>query len=279
MNKILVLDGHNLLHRARSGFQLGDFNVAYNFFRGLKPLIELFDPSRVYFTLEGAPYRQCRLLPEYKANRKVEEGSEEQKSLIDFRRQKELIVNLLRCCFPLSVVVHPHFEADDTVYNIIKRSNGVGVVEWTVVSTDTDFIQLLQQFDNVYLYNPVKKQHVAAPDYDYVYWKALRGDPSDNIPGIPSIGDKTAESIVRDPELISDALKDPASLEIFERNVKLIRLAEWDNTDADLMMCSAPHRDWDRVRETFQAWSFNSMLKDTYWTKFVSVFDKLWNVA
>jgi hypothetical protein len=69
---ILVLDGHNLMHRARSGFQLGDFNIVFNFFRGLKPLVEQFKPSRVYLTLEGEPKRHLKLLPEYKANRAID---------------------------------------------------------------------------------------------------------------------------------------------------------------------------------------------------------------
>ena len=53
----LIIDGHNFMHRARSGFQLGDFNVAFNFFRSLKPLVEQFKPNRVCFTLEGTPRR------------------------------------------------------------------------------------------------------------------------------------------------------------------------------------------------------------------------------
>ena len=48
---------------------VGDYNVVYNFFRSLKPLIDQFEPTRVYFTLEGHPKRRYDLLPTYKANR------------------------------------------------------------------------------------------------------------------------------------------------------------------------------------------------------------------
>ena len=62
---ILILDGANLMHRARSGFATGDYFVVYNFFRGLRPLVEQFKPTRVYMALEGhakARYDRRRVL-------------------------------------------------------------------------------------------------------------------------------------------------------------------------------------------------------------------------
>ena len=53
--KILFLDAYNLIHRARSGFTKGDYPIIYNFFRGVRPLVEKFDPTHVYFVLEGNP--------------------------------------------------------------------------------------------------------------------------------------------------------------------------------------------------------------------------------
>ena len=53
--KVLFLDAYNLIYRAKSGFTKGDYYVVYNFFRGLRPLVEKFSPDKVYFVLEGAP--------------------------------------------------------------------------------------------------------------------------------------------------------------------------------------------------------------------------------
>lgn len=276
--KVLCLDGHNLLHRARSGFQLGDFNVVFNLFRALKPLVEQFKPDRVYFTLEGAPKRQLELLPEYKANRTIDqttpEGKDKHKSLEDFWRQKKLAVDLLTELFPFSVVRHPDFEADDLVYNLIK--NGSSAIEWTVVSSDTDFIQLLQQFPNVRVYNPIAKKHVEAPDHDYVTWKALRGDGSDNVPGLAGVGDKTAEDLLNDPDALTRLFEDQEKAAQFNRNVQLIGFKQWTDEEAMQMTSSEPHRDWDAVKAAFGSWGFNSMLKDSYWEKFVAAFDTLW---
>ena len=53
--KTLFLDAYNLIYRARSGFTAGEYAVIYNFFRGVRPLIEKFNTDKVYFALEGNP--------------------------------------------------------------------------------------------------------------------------------------------------------------------------------------------------------------------------------
>lgn len=277
--KILVIDGHNVLHRARSGFQLGDFNVAFNFFRSLKPLIEKFEPNRVYFTLEGHPKKRYELLPTYKANRIIdqttEEGKDKYKSLEDFFRQKDLIVDLLKKHFPISVMRHPDYEADDLVYNVIN--NASSAVEFVVVSSDTDFIQLLQEFPNVKLYNPIAKMFIDAPEYDYVLWKSLRGDGSDNIPGVPGIGDARATELVNDTNTLREFLEKSLSVQKqVERNLQLVKFAKWELSEHDVVESSQPTKDWDAVKKTFESWVFNSMLKESYWTKFQETFDRLW---
>ena len=280
---ILFLDGHNLMHRARSGFQLGDYNVVYNFFRSLKPLVDQFKPTRVYFTLEGHPKKRYEMLPTYKANRhvvvdptatpeEVDAAQKKYKSLEDFHRQKDVIVNMLALHFPMSVMRHPDFEADDLVYNVIK--NASTAVEFVVVSSDSDFIQLLQEFPNVKLYNPIAKAFVEAPAYDYITWKALRGDGSDNIPGIPGVGDKTAETVLEDPTALEKLLLEHK--DVFERNVELIRLARWTEEELKQVASSRPEKDWSLVEKRFLEMEFKSMIKEPYWTKFKATFDTLW---
>jgi len=276
MSKILFLDGLNLMHRARSGFQLGDYNVVFNFYRSLKPLIDQFEPTRIYFTLEGHPKRRHELLPAYKANRVIDqttvEGKDKYKSLEDFWRQKDVIMELMQH-LPISVMRHPHFEADDLIYNVI--ANASTAVEFTVVSSDTDFIQLLQQFPNVRLYNPVTKAFVEAPTYDYVQWKALRGDGSDNIPQlVAGLGDKTAEDLLEDPDALAAVLKEHG--DAYKRNVELVRFMKWDADEAQLMTSTTPTKDWSVVERRFNEMAFKSMLKEPYLSKFKATFDALW---
>ncbi len=275
---VLILDGANLMHRARSGFTRGEYAVVYNFFRQLKALVEQFAPTRVLFTLEGHPKRRLQALPSYKANRIVdvttEKGQAKQKVLEDYHRQAGLIVDLLARHFPFSVVRHPDHEADDLIHNLVK--NASSAVDFVVVSTDSDFIQMLQRFPNVRLYHPIDKRFLEPPVYDYVDWKALRGDGSDNVPKLPGIDDARAEALLDDSDALGEVLAEHGAA--FSRNVGLIRFMDFNADELEQVQSSEPARDWDAVKSTFEAYGFKSMLKDTYWAKFQSVFDSLWHV-
>lgn len=280
---ILCIDGFNFLHRARAGFNMGDYPVVFNFFRNFRAQVELHKPTRIYFVLEGHPRKRYEMLPEYKANRRIEvpagepippEVAKKIDELKNFFRQADLIVTLLGRHFPVSLIRHADYECDDVIFNLIRRSSSA--VPWTVVSNDSDFTQLLAEFPNVKLYNPITKTYVEAPPFDYVTWKALRGDGSDNIPGLPGIGDKTAEDLVEDPEKLTELFKDPAMAELFKRNYALIRFDTWSDDEALKMMCSQPTKDWDAVALKFDEWLFKSLLKEGTWQKYQATFDPLW---
>lgn len=265
----------NQCHRARSGFKMGPAPVVFNFFRQFKALVDEFKPTRVYVVLEGRPVQRYELLPEYKATRKVQESDPKYEELQKFFKQKDQIVDLLSNHFPVSVVRHPTSECDDTIYNLIKRSTTA--VPWTVVSNDSDFIQLIQEYSHVKVWNPIKKQFLEAPDaYDYVTWKSLRGDGSDNIPGIPGVGDKTAEDLARNPEKLSEFLSERSNADHFCRNHELISFQHWTEDERMEMTSTSPRKDWDYVKDVFEGYGFKSMTKDDSWKKFVETFDMLW---
>jgi DNA polymerase-1 len=273
MASILCIDGMYLLHRGRSGFKLGPAPVIFNFMRTFRALVEKFNPTRIYFVLEGHPQQRIDAMPSYKANRDVEAGTPEAKELETFYDQVDVIVAYLKAHFPVSVVRHPDYECDDTIANLVKRSSTS--VEWTIVSGDSDFTQLLNERMNVKIYNPVKKEFVQRPPYDYVTWKALRGDSTDNIPGIPGIGDVKATQMMDSPELLQEVLDRKDWSEIFERNYNLIKFYEWDDIEAFKMTSSTPERNWDVVKSLFERHGFNSITKPEAWEKFVSTFDRL----
>ncbi len=274
--KILAIDGYNFMHRARGGFQLGDFNIVFNFFRNLRALVEMHKPTRVHFVLEGYPKARYEELPTYKATRIVDQAVEPEKykTLEDFHRQKALIIDLMTKHFPVTVLRHPDFECDDVIYNVIKRSSEAA--PWVVASNDSDFTQLLNEFDNVSVYNPIAKTLVETPDFDYVTWKALRGDGSDNIPGIPGVGDKTADDLINDPVALALLFENKEAAAVFERNYRLIKFHTWSDEEAVQMTSSAPAQDWAAVQALFETWGFKSILKEGTWTKFQATFDPLW---
>ena len=271
---ILCIDFMNTAHRARSGFTSGEHAVVYNFFRQFKALVDQFKPNRIYVALEGRPVHRHEAMAEYKANRVIAEDDPRREELLRFFKQKDAILKLLSENFPVSCVRHPTSEADDTIYNLIKTSSTA--VPWTVVSTDTDFVQALQEFPHISLYNPVKKYLVNSPDHPYVTWKALRGDPSDNIPGIPGVGDKTAEKLACDPDKLAEFLSDETKAELFQRNYDLISFRSWSTEEAMEMTSSSPKKDWNAVKTVFTDMGFQSIVKDGSWEKFVAPFESLW---
>jgi len=271
----LAIDFMNQAHRARSGFQLGPAPVVYNFFRQFKALVDQFKPTMIYIGLEGRPVHRYAAMGDYKANRKMEPDDPRVKELEKFFKQTNVIVDLLQKHFPVSVVRHPTYECDDTLANLVKRSSPT--TNWVIVSSDTDFIQLLQDHPNLKLYNPIQKKFVEAPEYDYLIWKALRGDVTDNIPGIPGVGDKTAEKIALDPTLLKEYVVKAAAEPIFNRNYDLIKLKAWSEEEATQMTSSSPVKNWDAVKEVFAGYGFNSMVKEGSWEKITDSFESLWN--
>jgi len=272
---ILCIDFMNQAHRARSGFQMGPAPVVFNFFRQFKALVDEFKPNRVYVVLEGRPVKRYELLPEYKATRKVVEDDSKYAELQRFFRQKDQIVELLSTRFPVSVVRHSTSECDDTIYNLISRSSTA--VPWTVVSNDTDFIQLIQEYSHVKIWNPIKKEYLKAPDdYDYVTWKSLRGDGSDNIPGIQGVGDKTASDLASDPNKLSEFLCVRSHASQFQRNYELISFRKWSEDERSELTSSTPSQNWQDVKRVFEDYGFKSITKEESWEKFLKSFDVLW---
>lgn len=275
MSHVVIIDGMNFLHRARSGWLFGPAPVVFNFMRNFRSLVEQLKPSRIYFVLEGKSLQRKNSYNNYKLNRVIDPNGPEAQDRLKFFEQSDEIISLLRNCFPISVVRHPHHECDDTIYNLIKRSSRA--IDYTVVSNDTDFIQLLNEFENVNIWNPVKKCYVNKPDYDYVIWKSLRGDVSDNIPGIPGVGDKTAESLVKDTVELRNFLTSSQDVaDVFLRNYDLIKFIEWTDEDCSEMTSSSPTKDWSHLKLVFEKYSFSSLLKDDAWHKFMYTFDSLW---
>ena len=263
---VLLLDAYNLIYRARSGYMKGDYPVVYNFFRGVRPLIEKFSPQKVYFVLEGNPQHRTQLNEAYKANRSNNDRH--------FHEQKAQIIAIVRECFPFISARHPNLECDDTIATLVKVHCDQGD-DCTIISSDSDFYQLLNAFDNCTIYNPVKKKIIEKPDYDYVTWKALRGDPTDNISGIPGCGDKTADKLVRSQELITEYLrKDPVRQQIFERNVNLIRLVDFSDNLSEMERHDGV-ADFEQLYDIFDDMGFQSMLKEKTWNKYVGTFKEV----
>ena len=268
--KILILDGYNLFYRARySGMNKGEFSTIFNFFRGLRPLVEKFKPSQVDLVLEGVPKKRLEILSEYKGQRTYHNKD-------NFLDQRRSIVDILKNNFPINLIRHPDYECDDVIGYLSKKYEKSGK-EVIVVSSDTDFIQLINE--NIKLYNPVKKEYVQEKIFNYVFWKALVGDSSDNILGFKGIGNKTALKLLENKNLFEEFLEKKDNKEKFNKNVSLIKFHNLleDNEDQNIeFFYHQKESSWKELRETFNNMNFNSIIsKEKTWQKYIDTFDNL----
>ena len=264
--KVVILDGYNLIYRARySGptWQTGPDSITFRFFRSLRPIIEKLEPDKVYFVTEGYPKMRMEKDENYKGTR-VREVDEE------FSRQKKDIISILSEHFPVEVIRHPHYECDDVVSHLVTNIHSND--ETVVVSTDTDFLQLYNTAPNFKLYNPIKKQFTTSPDFDYVSWKALRGDGADNITGFQGVGDKTALALINDAQRLEDFLDSkPSYRDKFNHNKFMIKFHE-PLDDLKFMEFSGVASNWSAIKESFEKMEFKSITKEKSWVKFKNTF-------
>jgi len=259
VKRVLLIDSYNMIHRARYGFGDGPHAVTFNFFRQLKSEIERHKAEIVYMVDEGRPTQSLAVDANYKGNRKAETDD-------SFKRQKREIFEIAKTVSGIKYACHPQFECDDVIAHlatVIHKEDHV-----TIVSSDTDFIQLLEDRDNIQLWNPVKKQFVEKVE-NYALRKSLIGDATDNVPGIPGVGPAKATSLASDPELRQRFFdKNPGTQEIFERAYKMIRFKPVQDEE----VCYIGSKfDEQKLLNEFTNREFKSIIGNA-WPKWVKTF-------
>ena len=207
---ILLIDGMNTLIRSFSllkamnptGTHIGGF---VGFLRSLGYVTRIFDPTRVIVVWDGkgGSGNRQNINPNYKAQRATsrithwglyDTKEEETEALIGqlFRVQDYLD------CLPIHQIMIEKLEADDIIAYLSKRASRSQVKKVTIVSSDKDFLQLVD--DTVEVYAPIKKKtftksnvidEIKVLPQNYNLVKALLGDSSDNLPGVKGLGIKT----------------------------------------------------------------------------------------
>src|SRR5699024_6468983 len=199
--RLLLLDGHSLAFRAFYALPAENFstasgqhtNAVYGFLSMVANLVTTEKPTQlaVAFDVSRATLQRTAEYPEYKSTRSA--APEE------FKGQVELIREALVALGVRTISLEGH-EADDVIATIATRATGA---ETLICTGDRDAFQLVS--DSVTVLYPVKgvselarytpeaveaKYGVTPAQYPDV--AALRGDSSDNLPGVPKVGDKTA---------------------------------------------------------------------------------------
>ena len=279
---LYLIDGHSLTFKAYyairgltspSGQSTG---AVYGFLRMLLKYFDEWQPQWFAVVFDtGKPTFRSELYPQYKANREAPPE--------DFGQQMEWIYRLLRA-MGIAVFDKVGYEADDLLATMAHAMSTEGN-KAVVVSADKDLFQLVN--DRVTILRPglnevervdaagVEARLGVRPD-QVADWLALVGDSSDNIPGVPGIGPKTARTLLGEyrtlEALIEHAgeLKRPRQRQAIEENADRARLArqlatvvrdvdfEWSLED-----CRMPENLWTEPTVALMAeLGFDSLLKE-----------------
>lgn len=208
MDKLLLIDGNSILNRAFYGTQNSFLKNAEGLYTGalfgfmniyLKQLEELMpEYAAVAFDVKKPTFRHERY-PEYKAGR----HSMPEELAMQFPVAKELIAAMGTVCLEL-----PGYEADDLLGTYSRMASEQGIACY-ILTGDRDALQLVDENVSVLLsstqkgkpqtdkYDPeaVRQKYGVLPQ-QLIDVKALMGDASDNIPGVPGVGEKTASALI-----------------------------------------------------------------------------------
>ena len=208
MKTLMIFDGNNLAHRARHAFNLSnagqDVSVLYGFLRVMFSNIVKFDANTVVVAWDaGIPEFRREKLPSYKANRdRSDDGSYQ-----DFLEQIKELDKVLPT-FGVYSVRFPKIEADDIMYHLAFLTKNL-YDEIIVVSGDEDMMQVTQIGAHVKVFNKeIRTRQTIREEYgidpsQFIHWRALQGDSSDNIAGVSGIGAKTATKLFNEYDSIS----------------------------------------------------------------------------
>lgn len=269
MDKVLLIDLHNQIWRACVKFgapsdQPDEIIFVFNFFRNLRPLIETFSPDKCFAVLEGHPQFRYDLFSDYKANRIIKQASRKDANE-KFLKVKDIILPLLNY-LPITLARAHKYEADDVVATLCEDMKSENL---TVLSNDSDYIQLLQRgYSKIQIYNPIKKAMMEAPLYPYVPWKCLNGDKSDNIPAL--LKPKKALDTINNPDLFQNFMAIEENRSNFNINRQLI---EFRSVPVEEIQIKDGRKNFPALKEQFHNMKFTSITNDASWEKYVATFD------
>ncbi len=275
---LFLIDGSNYIYRAfyairelsnSKGFPT---NAIYGFTSMLMKLCRDWEPDyiAVVFDSKGPTFRH-EAYAEYKANRKAMPD--------DLIPQIPKIKEVVRG-FAMPVLEETGMEADDIIGTLVKKYSGTDLTT-VVISGDKDLMQLVSDDvlmmdtmkDKTYDIEGVKERFGVGPE-KVVEILGLAGDSSDNVPGVPGIGEKTAQKLVREFDGLEGILEnldkvkgtkvrenllayaDQARL---SRQLVSIRTDARVDVDLDTMKRSSP--DTSALRELFKEFEFISFLR------------------
>ncbi|CAA9276094.1 MAG: DNA polymerase I [uncultured Actinomycetospora sp.] len=206
--RLLLLDGHSLAYRAFFALPTENFNTTtgqttnavYGFTSMLINLLRDEEPTHVAvaFDVSRQTFR-AETFAAYKANRSATPD--------EFRGQIDLIKDIL-AALAIPVLAVEGYEADDLIATLTTQAVAEGMTvsictgdrdAFQLVSPDVTVLYPRKGVSDLVRYTPeqVMERYTLTPE-QYPDFAALRGDPSDNLPSIPGVGEKTAQKWIRE---------------------------------------------------------------------------------
>lgn len=220
--KIVLIDGHSILNRAFYG--VPDLtnadglhtNAVYGFLNIMFKILDQEKPEYLTVAFDvHAPTFRHEMFEEYKGTRKP--------MAEELRQQVPVIKEVLQA-MGVKIIEKAGLEADDILGTISRMSERRGL-EVSVISGDRDLLQLATEHVKIRI-PKTKKGQTEIEDYyaedvlnayqvtptEFIDLKALMGDTSDNIPGLPGVGEKTATKIITEYHSIENAYEHASEL-------------------------------------------------------------------
>ena len=282
MKRLLLIDGHSMAYRAFYALPVDAFttasgqhtNAVYGFSNMLMSLIKEEKPTHVAvaFDVSRKTFRTEKF-PEYKATRSATPD--------EFRSQIPLIHEVLKA-MKINEYSLEGFEADDLLATISKRAVKEGF-EVLICTGDRDSFQLVnKEITVLYPKKGVSEMARMTPEAvfekygltpeQYPDFAALRGDPSDNLPSIPGVGEKTAAKWIVEYGSLSNLIKKidevggkvgeslRANINSVIRNHELTHLLSDVAIDFKVSDLAWEEFDTDALRAIFSKLEFRSLL-------------------
>ena len=279
--KLVLVDGHSLAYRAYHALPTtlatsrGELtNAVYGFTSMLINVLRDEKPDYIAIAFDVGRTFRHEQYPQYKAHRP--------KMPDDLRTQMERIRQVVEA-LGIRIVVAPGFEADDVLGTLSRQATEKGL-DTLLVTGDSDAFQLIsshthvltsrRSFGDTVVYDEQKiEERYGLQPGQLIDYKALTGDKSDNIPGVPGVGDKTARQLLLDygsVEGIYEHLDEITgrARKALEGNEELALLSKHLVTivqDVDISLslenCRVQEGDRRRVVELFLELEFRSLLE------------------
>lgn len=277
----VILDGYSMAYRHYHGTLKQQLSApdgsptgaVYGFTRQILDIVLKERPEYVAVAFDAGLSGREIIYPEYKATR--------QESPADFPEQVEKIKAMLTV-FNIPILELDGYEADDIIGTMVKKAEKQGVHS-RIVTGDGDLLQLITDATDVYLHRPFggpalydaaafhEKYEIQPPQL--VDFKALKGDSSDNIPGVRGVGEKTAIPLIQTYGSLEgiyahlDEIKGAARKKLEAKrddafmSYQLAKIQCELEIELDLNACVTRDYDVQQVIPLFEEFGFRSLLR------------------